>query len=41
MKQSLMLGAACALHLDALSGAELLSRWAADDAADAAEGLAS
>jgi hypothetical protein len=33
-----MFGAACALHLDALSGAELLARWSAQDAT---EGLAS
>ena len=33
-----MFGAACALQLDALSGAELLARWASDGAA---EGLAS
>jgi hypothetical protein len=33
-----MFGAACALQLDALSGAELLARWASDGAD---EGLAS
>jgi len=33
-----LFGAACALHLDALSGEEILARWAV---ADASEGLAS
>jgi Iron-containing redox enzyme len=31
LRQDVIFGAACALHLDALSGAELLGRWRSDD----------
>jgi hypothetical protein len=31
LRQDVIFGAACAVHLDALSGAELLTRWHSDD----------
>jgi hypothetical protein len=35
-REDLLFGATCALHLDALSGAELLSRWAPEEHAEVA-----
>jgi hypothetical protein len=37
LREDLVFGAACALHLDALSGAELLGRWQTDREADRGE----
>jgi hypothetical protein len=35
-REVVLFGATCALHLDALSGAELLSRWATDEETEVA-----